>query len=90
MPGGTKTPSQSSVKRSSKRYLTLIFNYEDCTVSSYDTINNFINAISVAANDYNNNRPYSGSARYNLEQVFTSEDRPGYKVTKEGEIDNNM
>lgn len=57
-----------------KKYLTLIFSYDDCTKNSYDTINNFISHIISETDKYNQNKPYVGSTRYNIERFFISED----------------
>lgn len=59
-----------------KKYLTLVFSYDDCTKTSYDTVNNFLQNILSATESYNSHRPYNGSARYNLEEMFISKNKP--------------
>lgn len=73
MTSATKT-TNNDVKN--KKYLTLVFSYDDCTKNSYDTVNNFLQNILSATESYNNHRPYTGSARYNLEEMFISKNKP--------------
>jgi len=73
MSGKTITPSINP-DTNKKKYLTLIFSYNDCTKNSYDTINNFIAHIISETDKYNQNKPYVGSTRYNIERFFTSGD----------------
>ena len=56
-----------------KRTVTVSFNYT-CYDSYVDTINNFIQALMEAATDFNDNKPDSPSAYYNLASVQVTED----------------
>jgi hypothetical protein len=79
---GKQVISQQTVNNKT-RYVTIVFNYEDCTKNSYDTVNNFLQHIISSADSYNEHKPYSGSARYNIEEIFTSIDKPKFQKNNE-------
>jgi len=68
------------------KVVTLSFDYYEAS-TEINTVNNFIDSLISAATKYNQNKPYTGSASYNLSSISIKEIDDAKKFPPEKNID---